>query len=65
MNLSVSVDSLKISSLAGVEVLCHSLPSISFASGGDGVCVCVFAYKQVLCGFMDHLWTNLSTYISL
>ncbi|XP_064390629.1 SHC-transforming protein 1-like [Halichondria panicea] len=36
MNLSVSVDSLRISTLTGAEVINHSLPSISFASGGDG-----------------------------
>ncbi len=39
MNLSVSVDSLRISTLTGAEVINHSLPSISFASGGDGVSV--------------------------
>lgn len=37
VNLSVSVDHLKISNAAGREIMNHSLPSISFASGGEGV----------------------------
>ena len=44
MNLSVSVEALKINNpSSGGEVMNHSLPSISFASGGDGVSVCVCA----------------------
>lgn len=35
VNLSISVDSLKICAKSNREIMNHSLPSISFASGGD------------------------------
>lgn len=44
MNLSISVENLTISNAAGMVIMNHSLPSISFASGGDGITIELIGY---------------------